>query len=326
MARDSFVFYKSILESAECIPNAEDKAAFLEAVLRYGIYGEMPDDLEGVPKAMLLLCIPSIDKANGNHDKKVASGKLGAEAKQKKASKSTAEEKEEEHKTEAKSKQNKSKTVANNKQNKSVDEAEEKQTVSKTVAEQKQEESKAEANAYLDVDVDVDEDDDVDVDEDVAAAVDDDDDEDVEKNSASASDGGGGSGGAQSGDLVDFVFYKTTPEVVALVKQYTNDLFQRYRPKRIVSIDYQNVIDKVQVLACTEDGEHYADFDQQKAALLEYAFEQAAAVDKVNWKYIDGIYSNFAERGIETLEDAQEYEFKRQTGCTGDIMAKFFEE
>lgn len=317
MARDSFVFYKSILESAECIPDAEDKAAFLEAVLRYGIYGEMPDDLEGVPKAMLLLCIPSIDKANGNHDKKVASGKLGAEAKQKKASKSTAEEKEGEHKTEAKPKQNKSKTVANNKQNESTNEAESKQTV-----------SKGEANAYLDVDVDVDvdEDDDVDVDEDVAAAVDDDDDEDVEKNSASASDGGGGSGGTQSGDLVEFVFYKTTPEVVDLVKQYTNDLFQRYRPKRIVSIDYQNVIDKVQTLACTEDGEHYADFDQQKAALLEYAFEQAAAADKVNWKYIDGIYSNFAERGICTVEDAQEYEFKRQTGCTGDIMAKFFEE
>lgn len=57
-----------------------------------------------------------------------------------------------------------------------------------------------------------------------------------------------------------------------------------------------------------EDGQTVMTFPKEKKALLVYAFEQASMAGKNSWSYITGIYRNFHERGINTVDDAYEWE------------------
>lgn len=62
MARESFVFYESFLEAVRLIPNAEDRAAALMAIVEYGC-GEEPE-VDGVAAAILAMAKPNIDSAS----------------------------------------------------------------------------------------------------------------------------------------------------------------------------------------------------------------------------------------------------------------------
>ena len=93
-------------------------------------------------------------------------------------------------------------------------------------------------------------------------------------------------------------------------------LCAEFKQKPPNKTDVQKVFGYVYVRTELPNGESIAAFDQQKAALLEYAFEQAAAADKLSWKYIDGIYRNWNRAGIDSLQKLEEHEFKRQHGIS----------
>lgn len=121
-------------------------------------------------------------------------------------------------------------------------------------------------------------------------------------------------------NIIQYGDYPTTGTELQQVKAFTAKLFKQYRRKGACEADIQRVFDFVYYRQELSNGQAIAVFDQQKAALLEYAFEQAAASGSTSWRYIDGIYRNFVERGIKTLEQAKEYEFKWQRG---DERARF---
>ncbi len=108
----------------------------------------------------------------------------------------------------------------------------------------------------------------------------------------------------------------TTENQLQRVQAFTAELFGRYRRKRECVDDVRRVFEYAYHRQELPDGEFVAVFDEQKAALLEYAFEQAAAAGQPNWKYVDGIYRNFEKRGIRSIEDAYAYEWRRNYGTT----------
>lgn len=117
----------------------------------------------------------------------------------------------------------------------------------------------------------------------------------------------------------------TTQAEIAKFETLTAKLCMAYKQKPPNKTDKDKVFAYVYTRIELPNGEAIAAFDQQKAALLEYAFEQAAAADRVNWRYIDGIYSNWERDGIDTMQKLEEHEFKRQHGIsTDDFMQKFY--
>lgn len=110
--------------------------------------------------------------------------------------------------------------------------------------------------------------------------------------------------------------YPTTQAEVRKVEALAEHLCTEYRQKPPNKNDVQKVFAYVYARVELPNGESIAAFDQQKAALLEYAFEQAAAADKVNWRYIDGIYRNWNRAGIDSLQKLEEHEFQRQHGIS----------
>lgn len=110
--------------------------------------------------------------------------------------------------------------------------------------------------------------------------------------------------------------YPTTQAEVRKVEALAEHLCTEYRQKPPNKNDVQKVFGYVYARVELPNGESIAAFDQQKAALLEYAFEQAAAADKVNWRYIDGIYRNWNGNGIDSLQKLDEHEFQRQHGIS----------
>ena len=100
------------------------------------------------------------------------------------------------------------------------------------------------------------------------------------------------------------------------VRAYVDALFAQYRTKRPSNADYDRAIPYACRPAYDENGESYPVLDEEKAKLLEYAFEQGTENGNTSWRYISGMYKRFAERGIETVEDANRYEWQRATGQT----------
>lgn len=76
MKRESFVFYESFLDAAEVL-DEENQLIFIKAVAKYGIYGEMEDDLPAVVKAMMTLVIPQLEANNERY----TNGKKGGRPK-----------------------------------------------------------------------------------------------------------------------------------------------------------------------------------------------------------------------------------------------------
>ncbi len=89
--------------------------------------------------------------------------------------------------------------------------------------------------------------------------------------------------------------FPTTADEIAQFEALADALYAKYKQKPPNKADKDKVFAYVYTRITLPSGESIAAFDQQKAALLEYAFEQAAAADKVNWRYIDGIYNTWVK-------------------------------
>lgn len=85
-------------------------------------------------------------------------------------------------------------------------------------------------------------------------------------------------------------------------------LYQEFLPDKRPSADDERRV----FLYCMEQAGQGADckieFPERRKELLAYAFSVARTNGSLNWGYIDGIYRNFHERGIQTVEDAYRYD------------------
>lgn len=111
----------------------------------------------------------------------------------------------------------------------------------------------------------------------------------------------------------DFVSYGrerhlTTPAELEKIQALANELMYRYRDKKPTPDDYEKVFHYVHTIAANDAGEHYGIYSEEKADLLRHVFEQASLRSDMNWQYINRIYATYSQYGVNTVEDAMDYE------------------
>lgn len=116
------------------------------------------------------------------------------------------------------------------------------------------------------------------------------------------------------GDSVDDItmYYGWSDEVGLELDRITKELFAAYWPERRPDDrDRQRVFELTRESRQNEGGEWYIVFPESRKELLAYAFEAASKKGDVNWNYVYGVMRNLSERGIETLQQAWEYDEER---------------
>ena len=107
---------------------------------------------------------------------------------------------------------------------------------------------------------------------------------------------------AKNGDLLEplnkIVYfgenqYPTTPTELGRFEKFAYKLFAQYHDGKPNLAHIERVLERTYIRVVRPDGEAIAAFDMYKADLLDYAFERAKAADKLNWKYVDDLYSDF---------------------------------
>ena len=99
--------------------------------------------------------------------------------------------------------------------------------------------------------------------------------------------------------------YLSTYHEVVKFDALAKDLFHRYAHRQPTVYDMQQVFDYTCKLKELDHDVYIATCDPERTELLHYVFDIAAKNDKVNWNYINGIYHNYAQRGIKTVMDAE---------------------
>ena len=105
--------------------------------------------------------------------------------------------------------------------------------------------------------------------------------------------------------------YPTTPEELGRFEAFAYKLFEKYHGGKPALADMERVLERSYTRIERPDGKSIVIFDRSKADLLAYAFEQAKKADKLNWRYLDGMYRNFAARDSVTGAEALQYDLGR---------------
>lgn len=103
-------------------------------------------------------------------------------------------------------------------------------------------------------------------------------------------------------------YFGFTEDTEAELHKIASLLYQEFLPDKRPGADDERRV----FLYCMEQIGQGADrkieFPERRKELLAYAFGVARTNGSLNWGYIDGIYRNFHERGIQTVEDAYRYD------------------
>lgn len=75
--RESFVLYRSVWDSADCMPDDSSKLRFLEMILAFGLDGVVPEKEKSPEYAAFLGAYKSIESACNRHDAATENGKKG---------------------------------------------------------------------------------------------------------------------------------------------------------------------------------------------------------------------------------------------------------
>lgn len=86
-------------------------------------------------------------------------------------------------------------------------------------------------------------------------------------------------------------------------------LLIKYWDREPTESDYESVRDRIIRIDAVNRS---VCLDEEKVKLLEYAFECSAKANGLNWHYISGIYERFRIRGIESVDDAYQFEIDRR--------------
>ena len=105
--------------------------------------------------------------------------------------------------------------------------------------------------------------------------------------------------------------YPVTQMELKKIQNFARKLFKKHNFGRILNEFDIDKIMKYTVARREINGVAVGVLDRDKADLLEYAVEQAEAAEKLNWRYIEGIYRNFLLRDIKTADEAYQYDLSR---------------
>ena len=105
--------------------------------------------------------------------------------------------------------------------------------------------------------------------------------------------------------------YPVTQMELKKIQNFARKLFKKHNFGRILNEFDIDKIMKYTVARREINGVAVGVLDREKADLLEYAVEQAEAAEKLNWRYIEGIYRNFLLRDIKTADEAYQYDLSR---------------
>ena len=146
----------------------------------------------------------------------------------------------------------------------------------------------------------------VDVDEYVDVYVDVDEDVDVLNNYS-------GDGGEEEVYAPDAILHQKVitifdeyPSTQAELDKFTalaDELFVRFAHRKPTKHDLTKVFEYSQDIYYYTEDDRIVVLNEERAQMLRYAFKTAANADKVNWSYIEGIYTNFRSRGITCMDD-----------------------
>lgn len=96
------------------------------------------------------------------------------------------------------------------------------------------------------------------------------------------------------------------------INSFTARLFEFYAGVPKTLSDAVKVCELITIPIETGDAVEFV-ADEDRADLLIYAFEEASAAGmRGNWRYIDGVLNNMAERGITNLREAERYDIERE--------------
>ena len=146
----------------------------------------------------------------------------------------------------------------------------------------------------------------VDVDEYVDVYVDVDEDVDVLDNYS-------GDGGEEEVYAPDAILHQKVitifdeyPSTQAELDKFTalaDELFVRFAHRKPTKHDLTKVFEYSQDIYYYTEDDRIVVLNEERADMLRYAFKTAANADKLNWSYIEGIYTNFRSRGITCMDD-----------------------
>ena len=106
--------------------------------------------------------------------------------------------------------------------------------------------------------------------------------------------------------------YPITQRELNKVQSFAQELYQTYGGgRRPNEADMERVMEYTVTRREIDGDRAVAVLDEGRADLLWYAFEKASAAQKLNWRYIDGMYRRFEQRDITTGAEAYQYDLLR---------------
>lgn len=103
-------------------------------------------------------------------------------------------------------------------------------------------------------------------------------------------------------------YFGFTEDTEAELHKIASLLYQEFLPDKRPSADDERRVFLYCMEQIGQDADRKIEFPERRKELLAYAFGVARTNGSLNWGYIDGIYRNFHERGIQTVEDAYRYD------------------
>lgn len=108
-------------------------------------------------------------------------------------------------------------------------------------------------------------------------------------------------------------YFGATPEIKAKAQEIAETIFKRFALRAPTEQDVFRVFIAIRDSHQTPTNEWEISFPTDRIELLCYAFDQATTAGCAgNWRYIDGCLGRLAQRGIQTLEEAEDYDFERE--------------
>ena len=97
--------------------------------------------------------------------------------------------------------------------------------------------------------------------------------------------------------------YPSTQAELDKFMALADELFVRFAHRKPTKHDLTKVFEYSQDIYYYTEDDRIVVLNEERAQMLRYAFKTAANADKVNWSYIEGIYTNFRSRGITCMDD-----------------------
>ena len=108
-------------------------------------------------------------------------------------------------------------------------------------------------------------------------------------------------------------FFGVTDDDISEAAALTSAIFSRFTKREPTKADTTNVFFAIYHQVQNETGEYSVVFPKERKRLLMYAFEQAMNAGKPgDWKYIQGVLGRLHQRGITSLDNAEDYDIDRK--------------